>query len=468
MRGQDWPFCSAMMSQLERAGEWVSRLDDLVVELQQVELASAPSVAELRSRIRTRSRRRRGVALGVAGVVAGAVGLISAHGDGSPTPTLSSQVTAFVSSGPPHLLNHAINFSYLPSGFRLLSDRQTSVVTEPASYSRSITYGGQVGTERASFTFTLTQGILNPDFTSPPPGGIANAKLSVRAVNGQTALMEVLSSAPVVTKGVGFVDGRRTTTIDVVCPGSSASTYCKGDRTSQVGPPGLFNSTGSTVTPQIVLQWRMSPTVGLQLDGSGISASRLIDIADGIRIDMARQSCISDGKALEGGLCSPGIHASPPINTPMVPLGGTELAYGTVSGSPWVFSAAVEPGNAWMEIVYADQVVTASGSNLARASLNWDNAPNGQEFVSGMVPSWVTSVSVKLARKSETSLVLPSSISGWHFFVLPMGKTTSSCNGVCNDPISVLFYKGSTVVGKADMSTTETSWGGIPLKESGA
>ncbi len=442
----------------------MSRLTQLTKSLLEVPLAEAPSISTLSQRANRRriDRRRRGfifAAIAVLGVAISGTTFELNKGSSANAPLISAQVTAFVNPGPPHLLNGEVSLGPQLSGWRLISDRQTNISTTPANYSSAITYENDSTTNGKSFTITINQGAVNPDFVTPPAGGIANATMDQVTVKGQKALLLQISNQISYTSVKG-PNGTQSITFSGACSDAIP--------TNSVGAPLTNQCQGTTQPnhkgPNTILQWKLSPILGVQLVGFNLSPVEIQDIASALVINPSLDNCMPDGNPIHSGQCAPGIIASPPINTPQVPIGGTELAYGTVQNQPWVFSASVSASNSWMEVVYGNTVVTSSGSTKPMATVNWDNASNGETFLSGTVPSWVTSVSVS-GPSNQTTALLPTTLDGWSFFVLPMGVATAPCNGVCSEPITATFYDGSTVVGHATMATTETSYGGFKLTQ---
>ena len=455
----------------------MSRLTDLTGSLLETPLVETPSFASLRERAdrRRRDRHRRGLIVAAivilgSGLVGTTIHLIGANTPKAPS--LSSQVTAFDTPGPAHLLNGEVTLSPLPAGWKLVSDRQTNVTTRPANYARSITYADTSTNSGASFTVTINQGVINPDFVTPPSGGIANASTQTVTVDGHRALLMQVSNRSVFTISAKKADGTQTiTVVGGVCANRNASTstsqpsQCAAmDGIAHLGSPNSPAPTPSSGhAPQLVLQWHLSPLLGVQMGSSGLSAPELEAFASALVIRPSLDNCMPGGNPIDTGQCAPGVIASPPITTPQIPVGGTELAYGTVAHQPWVLSASENSGDPWMELVYANAVVTSSGSSQPTTLVNWDNASNGETFFSGSVPSWVTSLTISGPSEQQTAL-LPAVLNGWRFFIVPMGFATTSCKAVCYEPIVATFYDGSTVVGHVRMATTETSFGGFKLK----
>ena len=429
-------------------------------------------VEELRHRVRCRHRRHRVGAGALSVVLAGIVAGLVLQPTAPPAVGLSTQVTAFTASGPPHLLNQAVRFGHLPPAMHLASDRQTNTLISPASYTRSITYTGQGPSGAESFTMTVTDSTVNPVFTSPPrkTGGISSATSTT--VQGHRALAMTLVTTPQVTVTHGTSHGRPFTSYSITgyCPTSgmkSCTVQLPGGGTFTMppttGPPVPPAST--TVQPTVMLQWPEGTDLGFVIDASGLSVAQVEQIADGVTYDPAIGNCIVAGHDTTTGLCSPGVHSSPPVTTPEVPAGGTELAYGTTAGQPWVFSAAIEPGNAWTSLVFEHTEVSGSGSSSPATAMSWDSAPDGENFLSGMVPDWVTSLSATSDGRTERSAVLPTHIGHWAYYVLPMGRATGSCNGSCPIPVHVTFYDGTTPVGHTSLSTTASSYSGFALRQ---
>ncbi len=455
----------------------MSRLTDLTGSLLETPLVETPSFASLRERADRRRRDRHRSGLIVAAVAIVGAGLLGSNihliGANTPkAPSLSSQVTAFDSPGPAHLLNGEVTLSPLPAGWKLLSDRQTNVTTRPANYTRSITYADTSANSGASLTVIINQGVDNPDFVTPPPGGIANASVQTVTVDGHQALLLRVSNRSVFTVSAKKADGTQTITIvGGACAktNASASTNQPSQCAAMKGLPQLGSLNGPAPTPssghapQLVLQWQLSPLLGVQMGSSGLSVPELEAFASELVIRPSLDNCMPGGSPIDTGQCAPGVIASPPITTPQIPIGGTELAYGTIAHQPWVLSASENSGNSWMELVYANEVVTSSGSSRPTTMVNWDNASNGETFFSGSVPSWVTSLTVSGPSEQRTAL-LPAVLNGWRFFIIPMGIATASCNAVCYEPIAATFYDGTTVVGHVRIATTEASFGGFKLK----
>ncbi len=442
----------------------MSRLTDLTESLLEVPLAEPPSISTLSQRADRRrvEHRRRGfafAAIAVMGVAIIGTAFEQTVGAHSSTPLLSAQVTAFTDPGPPHPLNGEVSLGPQLSGWKLISDRQTNISSTPANYSRSITYENDSTGSGKLFTITINQGTVNPDFTTPPPGGIANATIRQVTVDGNRALLMQISNEISYTPVKG-PNGTRSITLSGACTDATATNSMASTSVSPCN--GITQS--SRKDPNTILQWQLSPILGVQLVGFNLSPTEIQAIASALVINPALDDCMPGGTPIHSGQCAPGIIASPPITTPQVPIGGTELAYGTAKNQPWVFSASVSSSNSWMEVVYGNAVVTSSGSTKPMATVNWDNASNGETFLSGTVPSWVTSVSVA-GPSNQTTALLPTTLDGWRYFILPMGVATAPCNGVCSEPITVTFYHGSTMVGHASMATTETSYGGFKLSQ---
>ena len=459
----------------------MSRLTDLTGSLLETPLVETPSFASLRERADRRRRDRHRSGLIVAAVAIVGAGLLGSNihliGANTPkAPSLSSQVTAFDSPGPAHLLNGEVTLSPLPAGWKLLSDRQTNVTTRPANYTRSITYADTSANSGASLTVIINQGVDNPDFVTPPPGGIANASTQTMTVDGHQALLLRVSNRLVSTVTAKNADGTQSITINSssICSSTNTNTSASTSYPSQcaamvgiahIGSPNSpAPAPSSGHAPQLVLQWQLSPLLGVQMLGSGVSAPELEAFASALVIRPSLDNCMPGGNPIDTGQCAPGVIASPPISTPLIPIGGTELAYGTVAHQPWVLSASENFADPWMELVYANAVVTSSGSSQPMTMANWDNASNGETFFSGSVPSWVTSLSVSGPSEQQTAL-LPAVLNGWRFFIVPMGIATASCNAVCYEPIVATFYDGATIVGHLRIATTETSFGGFKLKQ---
>ncbi len=453
----------------------MSRLSRMAIPLIEHPLAPAPPVECLQRRSRRRRRRQLSATTSVLVMIGLLIGIALWPSNAKQLPGLSARVVAFTSSGPPHLLNRAVAFGFLPTGMHLASDRQTNRLTKPVNYLRSITFDGRGPNGPITFTLDINQGQLNPDFTTlPPAGSISNAVGSLTTVQGHRALVFDISEKPTATITHGMYMGHRTTAISCSGPigtaGKTLPSPCNQLLTEPApGPPGLYPeqaaaTPAATARPHLSVQWKDGSDLGFQIDSNGLSLAQLIDVAQGIVYRPALGSCILNGKPLDTGLCAPGIHSSPPSNTPLVPEGGTELAYGAVAGKPWVFSAAIEPGNTWEEIVYGKTVVTASGSTVPSTTLNWDAALNGETFLSGMVPDWITSV-VATTRGAlpARSAVLPTKIGHWAFFVMPMGKATVACNPICQLPVRLTFYDGSYEAGHSGALTTESSSAGFTL-----
>ncbi len=456
----------------------MSRLTDLTGSLLETPLVETPSLVSLRQRAdhRRRARRRHGLIAVASAIVVASLAGTTIHLIGPKaltTPSLSAQVTAFDTPGPAHLLNKEVTLSPLFNGWKLISDRQTNVITRPANYSRSITYANTSTSGSASLTVTINQGVINPDFVTPPPGGIANASTQTVTVDGHPALLLQVSDQNTSVIPTKAANGTQSITIvGDVCTNTntSAGTNHPSTCAATAGPVHLGSPDSPAPTPssgrirQLVLQWKLSPLLGVQVVGSGLSVPEIEALASGLAIRPKLDNCMPGGHPIQTGQCAPGVVASPPITTPQIPIGGTELAYGTVAHQPWVLSASEGPGGPWMELVYANAVVTSSGSSLPMNTVNWDNASNGETFFSGSVPSWVTSLTVSGPSKQRTAL-LPTVLNGWRFFILPMGIATTSCKAVCYEPITATFYDGTNVVGHVRLMTTESSFGGFKLDQ---
>lgn len=444
----------------------MSRLTDLSKSLLETPLIQTPSLAALRQRanLRRQARRRKGMiviassVLGV-GLVGTTIGVVVTN---TPrTPVLSSQVTAFDALGPVKLLNREVTLSPKLDGWKLVSDRQTNVTTLPVNYSRSITYSHTSRNGEAFLTVTINQGEANPDFTTPPAAGIANAATQTVEVDGHRALLLALSNQSISKVPTIGKNGVRSITIIGRCGNNITS----NPNATPFSPSNCQNANQAySAEPQTVLQWKLTPLLGVQLVGLNLGPQSLENIASAIVIHPSLDNCMPGGNPIRSGQCAPGTIASPPVTTPQVPIGGIELAYGTASHKPWVLSASQSPSNPWMELVYANAVVTLGSSSSPATMANWDNASNGQTFFSGRVPSWVTSVRVS-GPSNQTTALLPTALKGWRYFILPMGVTKASCNGACAEPISATFYEGTTVVGHIRLATTETTFGGFKLRQ---
>ena len=422
-------------------------------------------IEKIRSRAKRRKVRRRGfLSVGAFLVLLAGVGFGTESGNAGKLGTV--QFTSFKTPGPPHLLNSEVEFGHLPLGLTLVSDEQDNRVTTPVDYQRSIVYEG--GTTSApkqlSFSIEQTQGNALP---SKLPSSNSFERYSFTAVNGHKALEATSFDHVSGTVSYSYAGGQKHESIScegpVNAPKDQIDPICRSAFNSansiNVGPSMPNMVAPSNIYPVVSLQWIARPTVSFTLIGRGISQATLEKIAGGISYNPSVGNCIVGNRYLTSNWCAPGIKGSPPIDSPLVPAGGVELASGVAAGHSWALSANLQKGNVWVDLGYSGQFSSGGkwfGSTTARTTVEMTTADNGQSFLFGMVPDYVTEFQASPVGGTTTKMgVLPARLGGWAFFILPLGKTSK--------PVQLSLYSRNGVVYSGTWKS-DIAFSGIPLK----
>lgn len=419
---------------------------------------------EIESRVKRRRMRRRGlISVGtfLAGLAVLGIGIVT----NSQSKLDTVQFTSFNTPGPPHLLNNEISFGYLPAGFTLASDQQDNRVSNPASYQRTIVYKGGTQSSPQQITLSIEQA-KSVNLPSKLLASNSSEKDSFSSVNGHKALVVTFFDHVSGTVTYSYSGGQKHQIITcegpVNTPRDQISPICRGalnSSGSRVGPSMPNIAAPNNIYPAISLQWIVRPTVKFNLIGRGVTEATLERIAENISYNPSVGNCISGNRQLSGKWCAPGIVGSPAVDSPLIPPGGIELASGITAGHSWAISADLQKGNVWVDLGYSGQFSLGGkwfGSTGAETTVEMSTADNGQSFLYGMVPQYVTKVTATVAGGHTFKInVLPAKIGGWGFFILPLGKTSS--------PAHLSLYSQNRVVYRGKWNSN-TTFSGIPLQ----
>lgn len=425
------------------------------------------AMGEIRSRAKRRRMKRR---LSYAGspILIGLLilGLLNVVYSSSSVPEM--KFTSFATPGPPHLLDNEVSFGFLPSGFHLVSDQRINKGTYPESFQRTIVYQGGSATSPEQIVLGIEQSAtetLQPQLPTPN----SSESGSFTSVRGHKAVAVNFYDHVYGTVKYTYVNGKREETVSCSgpsnAPASQIDPVCRNawpTNKNQTGPPSSGSPILTTTYPRISLSWIERPGVMFSLSGSGLSLPVIKEIANGINYNSSVGNCIVKSKPLNTGLCAPGVVGSPPINSPLVPPGGTELASGTEASRTWVLSAHMQPGNVWVDLGYSGQGGIGNWFSESNASptISVQTRNDGERFLFGIVPNSVTSFTAKpQGHAAIRGTVLPAKLDGWSFFVMPLGKVHGICNAVCNSPLNIKFYSGAKVVYATKWSQDSTGSG---------
>jgi hypothetical protein len=424
-------------------------------------------IGEIRSRARKRRMKRRLLYAGsplLVGLLM--LGLLTAVSNSNTSPDM--RFTSFATPGPPHLLDSEISFGYLPSGFQLISDERINKGTRPVSYQRTIVFQGGTSASPEQIVLGIQQS-ASEAIQSRVPSPNSSESGSFTSVRGHKAIEVNFYDHVYGHVSYTYFHGKRQEVITCSGPAnapiSQVDPVCRGGwstNKSQPGPPPSVSPILTNTYPRISLAWIERPGVMFSLSGSGMTLSTLKEIANGINYNSTIGNCIVKGKPLYSGPCAPGVVGSPPVNSPLVPAGGTELASGTIAGRAWALSAHMQPGNVWVDLGYSGQGGIGSWFSVSNASptISVNTRNDGQRFLFGIVPSSVSSFAAKpQGHPTIHSNVLPARLDGWSFFVMPLGKVTGVCNAVCSSPLHITFYSGSKIVYSSNWSQDSTGSG---------
>lgn len=360
--------------------------------------------------------------------------------------------TSFATPGPPHLLDKEISFGFLPTGFHLISDERINKGTYPESFQRTIVYQGGTEAHPEQIVFSIVQS-ANESLQPKLPTANASESGLFTSVRGRKAMAITFYDHVTGTVSYTYVNGKREESISCSGPSNAPANQidpvCRGSwptTKAQSGPPNSASPILTNTYPRISLLWIERPGVEFNLNGSGLPLSVLKKIANGINYNPSIGNCIVNSKPLFSGSCAPGVVGSPPVNSPLVPPGGTELASGTVANRTWVLSAHMQPGNIWVDLGFSGQGGIGSWFSESSASptISVQTRNDGERFLFGIVPNSVTSFTVKpVARSPIHGVVLPAKLDGWSFIVMPLGKVAGPCNAVCTSPLEIKFYSGA-------------------------
>ena len=424
------------------------------------------AMEEIRSRARKRRLKRR-LSYACSPVLAGLLilGVLAAVSNSNTSPDM--RFTSFATPGPPHLLDNEISFGFLPSGFHLVSDERINKGTLPVNYLRTIVYQGGTSAGPEQVVLGIQQS-ASEAIPSRLPSSNSSESSSFTSIRGHKAVVANFYDHVYGHVSYTYFHGKREESISCSgptnAPASQIDLVCRGGWPTNKNQPGPPLSTSPILTntyPRISLVWIERPGVMFSLSGSGVTLSTLKEVAAGINYNSSVGNCIVNGKPLYSGPCVPGVFGSPPVNSPLVPTGGTELASGTVAGRAWALSAHMQPGNTWVDLGFSGQ---GSGSwfssSSASPTISVQTRNDGQRFVFGIMPSTVTSFAVKSqGRSTIRSNVLPAKLDGWSFFIMPLGKVTGICNAVCTSPLHLTFYSGNKIVYSSNWSQDAMSSG---------
>ena len=425
----------------------------------------AIGLEEIRSRAKRRKARRRGF-LSVTAFMVLLAGIGFAMESGNTDKLGTVQFTSFKTPGPPHLLNHEVSLGYLPAGFALVSDEQDNRVTAPADYQRTIVYEGgtQSAPQQVSLSIEQTQ---ENGLPSKLPSSNSSEEYSFSVVDGHKALVVTAFDHVSGTVSYSYAGGQKHETITCEGPANAPRNQidpiCRSAFNSansrDIGPSLPNVAAPSNIYPIVSLKWIVSPTVSFTLVGRGLSRATLDKIAGGISYNPSVGNCIVANRYLSSKGCAPGVKGSPPVDSPLVPAGGVELASGVAAGHSWALSADLQKGNVWVDLGYSGQFSSGGkwfGSTAAATTVDMTTADNGQSFLFGMVPDYVTEFQASVVGGATTKMgVLPAKLDGWAFFVLPLGKESA--------PVRLSLYAQNGIVYTGTWKS-DSSFSGIPLK----
>lgn len=442
----------------------MSRLREMAEPFIEEPLVQPLEIDEIRSRAKRRRMKRR-LSYACSPLLIGLLILAVANVVYNASSNPEMKFTSFATPGPPHLLDKEISFGFLPSGFHLISDERINKATYPQSFQRTIVYQGGTAVHPEQFVFSILQS-ANESLQPRVPAANATESGLFTSVRGHKAVAITFYDHVTGTVSYTYVNGKREKSISCSGPSNAPENQidpvCRSAwSTNKVpsGPPISASPILTTTYPRISLVWIERPGVEFNLNGSGLPLSALKNIANGINYNPSIGNCIVNNKPLFSGPCAPGVVGSPPLNSPLVPPGGTELASGRVANRTWVLSAHMQPGNIWVDLGLSGQggIGNWFSESSASPTISVNTRNDGERFLFGIVPNSVTAFTVKPdSRPVIRGAVLPAKLDGWSFFVMPLGKVTGVCNAVCTSPLEIKFYSGSKVVYSTKWSQDST------------
>ena len=144
---------------------------------------------------------------------------------------------------------------------------------------------------------------------------------------------------------------------------------------------------------------------------------------------------------------------------------GTQIASGTLFGTPWVFDAVSmtcpKGANEITHYATSFELIGTNGLNCGGPNLNSSpnaagievvNLSSGERVACGYVPTTVTSVTVNGTSGSAiTQNVLKQHAGTKAFFVLSLEKIGKACYFVCHGLLTFKFLHNSTVLSAQKM-----------------
>jgi hypothetical protein len=331
---------------------------------------------------------------------------------------LGFQITSYSAQppppGPPHLVNEALRFGYLPPGFHLL---RSSEVNRPAAPYRYL-QGATFGSGSKPFERTLNVSVVQAaSFYRPlrPPATASRGLIESKAtIHGHAAYVWVDHGAS-----------------------GGASVMV-----SWIDTPGFV----VTVTGQ------SAPTQS----ASWLSVALVKEVANGLTFDPDDHNCVRHGAPLSSGSCAAGLISSPPQGG--VPTGNTVLASGLVRGNPWILSGGTENGSTNIALNYEGAVLTEESAGNAPEGYVLDTATglDGERFLIAWAPAQITSVEVRSAAGVDLSAkALPRRLDGHTTFILALGRVGGTCAELCRGPVTVVQHVGTQTVQTTDLHQGE-------------
>jgi hypothetical protein len=329
-----------------------------------------------------------------------------------------------------HAYDKALSFTYLPSGLSRGDTSLRNKTTNPSQFVLSVSLANAAARAEQERGFEVLDVSVQQGNVLTPSSGANATEVNV---NGHVGKMTVIAPRPL----------RQ----------SAPAAGC-----------GVVAKVSLNALGVVILSWQERPGVMLELVGFGISGAEVLKVARGIVFHQSFDDCFSDGRIVSSvGACAPGISESGLSEMSVRP--NTEIGGGTLDGSNWNVSAAVEPSYDWVYFQFGNELVSGqcvTGKSFA-PELEVRTTITGKRFATGWVPSFITSVRATSPGGSTVTVpVLPVKLGSAAFFFLYLGQNKGLCDQLCSGKATVAFYRGSKETATVAVSS-DTSISGFPV-----